>query len=80
VIEDIAPGKRRFRVEIPNCLLYPASYQIMLCFWGPGATFDYVADVLSFSMVQSDVSKRTAPLSLHKQAVFFQPSTWQEIP
>ena len=80
VIEDIAPGKRRFRVEIPNCLLYPASYQIMLCFWAPGATFDYVADVLSFSMVQSDVSKRTAPLSLHKQAVFFQPSTWQEIP
>lgn len=80
VMEDMAPGKHRFRVEIPNCLLYPASYQIMLCLWGPGATFDYVHDALSFSMVQSNVSKRTAPLSLHRQAVFYQPSTWREIP
>ena len=79
-LEQVTPGKRRFRAEIPNCLLYPALYQVFLCAWAPGSTYDYVADVLSFSMVQSDVSKRTSPLSLHKQAIFYQPSAWRDIP
>ena len=73
-------GKRRFRVEIPHCLLYPAQYQIILCIWAPGTAVDYVEDVLEFTMIQSDISRRTSPLSMHTQAIFYTPSQWQEIP
>lgn len=79
-IQQISQGHRQFRVEIPDCLLYPASYDIMLCVWTPGATIDYVESVASFSMVQSDVTKRTHPLSMHKQAIYYTPSMWTELP
>jgi hypothetical protein len=79
VPESVAEGKRRFRVEIPNCLLYPASYQISLCAWAGRATFDYVHDVLYFTMVQSNVTKRTYPLTRHKQAIFYIQSHWHEV-
>jgi lipopolysaccharide transport system ATP-binding protein len=79
VPERLSEGKRRFRVEMPNCLLYPASYQITLCAWSERATFDYVPDVLSFTMVQSNVTKRTYPLTRHKQAIFYTQSHWQEV-
>jgi lipopolysaccharide transport system ATP-binding protein len=76
-------GKRRFRIEIPDCLLYPAVYEISLGIWTASAWFgtllDYVGDMPGFSMVQSDVSKRTTPLAVHKQAVFFMRSHWQEL-
>jgi lipopolysaccharide transport system ATP-binding protein len=78
-LQDISARRRRFRVEIPNCLLYPTSYQVILCVWSPGATYDYVSDLLNFSMVQSSVTKRTLPLSMHRQAIFYQPSHWCEI-
>jgi lipopolysaccharide transport system ATP-binding protein len=77
--ERISEGKRRYRVQIPNCLLYPASYQITLCAWAGRATFDYVPDVLSFTMVQSNVTKRTYPLNRHKEAIFYVQSQWEEI-
>ena len=79
-IKPSQKGKRRFRVEIPHCLLYPARYQIILCIWANGATFDYVQDILEFTMVQSDISQRTTPLSMHTQAIFYISSKWQEIP
>lgn len=76
-------GKRRFRVEIPDCLLYPAAYEISLGIWTSSAWFgtllDYVGDMPGFSMVQSDVSKRTTPMGVHKQAVFYMRSRWQEL-
>jgi hypothetical protein len=76
-------GKRRFRVEIPDCLLYPAAYEISLGIWTSSAWFgtllDYVGDMPGFSMVQSDVSKRTTPMAVHKQAVFYMRSRWQEL-
>ncbi|HXG51590.1 MAG TPA: ABC transporter ATP-binding protein [candidate division Zixibacteria bacterium] len=80
VPERVSGGcRRRYRVEIPNCLLYPASYHITLCVWAQGATYDYVADVLTFTMVQSNVSKRTFPLNLNKQAIYYMPSYWREL-
>ena len=79
-IEHISPGTRWFRVEIPNCLLYPTSYEIMLCVWTPGATLDYVEGMVGFSMVQSNVTRRTNSLTLHKQAIYYSPSVWTELP
>lgn len=82
-VGESAEGKRRFRVEIPNCLLYPAMYEISLGIWTSSAWFgtllDYVGDMPGFSMVQSDVTKRTTPLAVHKQAVFYMRSHWQEV-
>jgi len=84
-VEHILPGKRRFRVEIPNCLLYPAFYEILLCVAIPGATLegdplDFLEGVLNFTIVQGNVSKRTVPLATHKQAVYYTPSIWTERP
>jgi hypothetical protein len=31
-------------------------------------------------MFQSDVSRRTTPLARHREAIFYQPSKWQEVP
>jgi lipopolysaccharide transport system ATP-binding protein len=81
LFEKIAPGKRRFRVEIPYCLLYPASYKISL--WvglnGGNIGLDFLEDILSFTMVQSNVTMRTSPLTYSKQAIFYMPSQWQDI-
>lgn len=80
VVQSVSEGERRFRVEIPNCLLYPTSYEISVCVWTPGSILDYVEGVVSFSMVQSNVTKRTSTLSIHKQAIFYTPSIWKELP
>ncbi len=82
-VGEVVPGRRRFRVEIPNCPLYPAMYEISLGIWTSAAwhgnLLDYVGDMPGFSMVQSDVTQRTTPLTTHKQAVFFMRSRWQEL-
>ena len=78
-ISQVPEGKRSFRVVIPNCLIYPASYQISLCAFAQGVTFDYVGGILNFSMAQSAVSKRTTRLSMHTQAIVYIPSEWQEL-
>jgi lipopolysaccharide transport system ATP-binding protein len=73
------PGRRRFRVRMPNCLLYPASYKfsIYLGAGGRGDRLDNVEDIVEFNMVQSGVTKRTQRLSVHKEAVFFHPTEWE---
>lgn len=77
----IPKGKRRVRVEIPNCLLYPGSYNFTL--WmgirGRKDGLDILEDVLGFTMVQSKATQRTTPLSYSKHAIFFMPSKWQEL-
>jgi hypothetical protein len=81
VFQDISKGERRFLVEIPNCLLYPANYEMHLCVWSQATgVLDYVEAISSFSMVQSHVTKRTQSLNVHKQAIFYTPSVWREIP
>ena len=78
-LTDVAPGKRRFRVELPNCMLYPNSYQFTFCIWTPGTPIDFVDGILDFSMVQSDITQRTWSLSGHKEAIFYIPTQWREI-
>ena len=78
-LDHVSAGKRRFRVEIPNCMLYPALYHVILYIYGPGVTYDAVGEILSFSMVQTDVTRRTLPLSTHSHAIFYQSSIWNEI-
>jgi homopolymeric O-antigen transport system ATP-binding protein len=84
-VEQTSQGERRFRVEIPNCLLYPAFYEILLCVGIPGGTIhgdplDFVEGILGFHMVQGNVSKRSVPLATHNQAVYYTPSIWTELP
>lgn len=78
VLENIEEGTHRFRVELPQCLLYPASYTISL--WvgtrGGKTAVDYFPDASEFSMVQSNITSRTTPLSIHREAVFYIPSQW----
>ena len=74
---DVAAGKHRFSVEIPDCLLYPGSYSISLWVVMPGNTLDHVQDVLAFSMAPSGCSKRTS--AFHPtRGVFHAPSAWRE--
>lgn len=81
LFQDIPEGEHRFRVEVPNCLLYPANYEMHLGLWSQGAGVqDYVEAIASFSMIQSNVTKRTQLLTIHKQAIFYTPSLWSEIP
>ena len=83
VAERVSEGKRRFRAEIPNCLLYPSVYPITIAVWTSaawhGTLLDCVSDVPGFSMIQSNVSKRTTPLSMHKSAIFYIQSAWQDV-
>jgi lipopolysaccharide transport system ATP-binding protein len=83
IVEHISPGKRRFRAELPNCLLYPALYQVTIGVWTSGAwlgtLLDYIQNVPGFSTTQSNITKRTSQLSMHKQAVFYIQSSWQEV-
>jgi homopolymeric O-antigen transport system ATP-binding protein len=83
VAERVSEGKRRFRAEIPDCLLYPSVYPLTIAIWTSaawhGTLLDCVSGVPGFSMVQSDVSKRTTPLAMHKSAVFYIQSHWQEV-
>jgi lipopolysaccharide transport system ATP-binding protein len=79
IIESIHPGKHIFQIDIPNVLLYPASYSISLCIWNYNSNIDYVTDALDFSVIQSNITQRKSPLSLHKQAIFYSPSKWKVI-
>jgi lipopolysaccharide transport system ATP-binding protein len=75
---QLAVGKHSFCVEIPDCLLYPGAYQVSLHVSASGILVEQVADVLSFSMVHSGVSKRTTPF-WPSAGVFYSPSVWREI-
>jgi lipopolysaccharide transport system ATP-binding protein len=79
-VVDSRPGKRRFRMDIPNCMLYPTGYEVMMAIWSQTETVDFVESVASFSMIQSDVTRRTTPLTHHRQAIYFTPTVWTELP
>jgi lipopolysaccharide transport system ATP-binding protein len=72
-------GKYRFRVEIPNCLLYPGSYSSTLWLQGPDGNDMLVPDAVTFSMTPSATcSKRTTPFQPHLGVVHM-PSVWRQI-
>ena len=79
-IQQIQTGMRRFRVEIPNCMLYPTSYEITICIWVHGKTIDHVDGIVGFSMIQSDVTRRTTALTIHREAIYYAPSVWTDVP
>jgi Wzt C-terminal domain len=77
VPEKVGKGRRTFRVEIPNCLLFPNVYDISLYVGSRGVRLDFVENVLQFSIVQSAVARRTAQLS-SEWGVYYTPSIWTE--
>jgi hypothetical protein len=56
----VSEGRRTFRLEIPNCLLFPNVYDISLYVCSRGVKLDFVENVLRFSIVQSAAARRTA--------------------
>ena len=79
-VQQAQPGRRRFRVELPNCMLYPTSYEILICVWVAGKTIDYAEGVAEFAMIQSGVTKRMSSLTDHREAIYFSPSVWKNVP
>lgn len=77
-LEDVRPGKRSFRVEIPDCLLYPTSYLVWIYVGTREVTLDYVENICSFSMVQSNIAMRTSAFS-PKLGMVHAPSIWKEL-
>jgi lipopolysaccharide transport system ATP-binding protein len=73
-------GVRRFTAKIPNCMLYPTSYEMLICIWDIGTTFDYVDGIVEFSMIQSGVTRRTSSLMDHREAIYYSPSVWSDVP
>ncbi|MGW8227273.1 MAG: ABC transporter ATP-binding protein [Gammaproteobacteria bacterium] len=64
-------GKYRIKVDIPECMLYPGTYNVAI--WVAG--FDYVQDLLSFQIVQGSVSRRSSPF-YPDHGIYYSPSTW----
>ena len=76
LLERVQPGKRTFRVEIPNCILYPTLYEIWIWVGTRTIKLDYVENILSFSIVQSGISRRTTRFHAHL-GIFHLSSTWK---
>lgn len=78
--ENISAGKHTFRVELPQCMLYPNSYSVSI--WvgtnGSNTGLDLILDAVNFSIIQSGITKRTTPLAMHKEAIFYIPTKWTE--
>jgi len=77
LVEDVSPGKRSFRVEIPECLLYPHLYYLSVYVGTRQSKLDELEDVSDFSMIQSGVSRRTIPF-FPSLGVTHLPSRWME--
>jgi lipopolysaccharide transport system ATP-binding protein len=76
VLPNLDVGCYTFRVQIPNCMLYPSSYTLTV--WAGifnGALLDAAHDAINFEMYQGDVSKRTFPFNT-REGVYYQPSLW----
>jgi lipopolysaccharide transport system ATP-binding protein len=78
IFENLAVGKHKLCVEIPDCMLYPGNYVVSLFVAVPGNLLDHVENVLTFSMVHSGgASKRTSPFHAHLGVVHV-PSIWRQ--
>jgi hypothetical protein len=76
--EQITVGTHRFRVEIPNCMLYPGSYKIAVFIGIENIkAFDLVQDAMMFSMIHSGYSKRTGRFQ-SVLGVFHAPTVWKQ--
>jgi homopolymeric O-antigen transport system ATP-binding protein len=77
LLDNVREGKRTFRVEISDCLLFPNTYDISLWVGSRGIKIDYVEHLLRFSIVQSAAARRTTPL-YPDLGVYYVPSVWTE--
>ena len=77
VVKDVGIGKRTFRVEIPECLLYPNVYDIALWVGSRNVRLDFVEGLLRFSIVQSAVAQRSTPLD-SSSGVYHTPTIWAQ--
>lgn len=77
-LENITKGTRMVHVEIPNCLLFPNTYYLLLHVENGYGIIDEVRNICSFTMIQSNVSKRTTPF-YNKLGVVHYQSLWNEI-
>lgn len=76
--EQVTVGTHRFRVEIPNCMLYPGSYKIAVFIGIENIkAFDLVQDAMMFSMIHSGYSKRTGRFQ-SVLGVFHAPTVWKQ--
>jgi lipopolysaccharide transport system ATP-binding protein len=78
-IQQVACGRRRFSVAIPNCMLYPSSYEVSVYIWNPGKIVEHVEGIVAFSMIQSAVTRRTSSLRHPQSAIYYVPSVWKEV-
>jgi lipopolysaccharide transport system ATP-binding protein len=76
-LDSIEAGVRSYSVEIPNCSLYPGTYNITIYVASPENLQDHVKDILPFSVIQSDISMRTSRFHDH-HGIYYSDSIWQE--
>jgi hypothetical protein len=77
VLYTLNADRYSFRVQIPNCMLYPSSYTLTI--WAGifnGALLDAAHDAVTFEVYQGNVSKRTVPFNTH-DGVYYQHSSWE---
>ena len=67
----VKQGRYKISVEFPECMLYPGIYNVAI--WVAG--YDYVQDVLSMEILQSNVSKRSSQF-YSVNGIYYSPSAW----
>jgi lipopolysaccharide transport system ATP-binding protein len=77
-LENILKGTRIVRVEIPNCLLYPNTYDVSLYVDNRSDVIDDLRNICTITMLQSNVSKRTTPFYNHL-GIIHHSTIWREI-
>ena len=77
LVKNVSKGKRRYRVEIPELMLYPGYYLISIYLGARREAIDYVQDVFNLNIVQAKISGRIAPF-YPSTAKYHQKSLWTE--
>lgn len=77
LVKNVSKGKRRYRVEIPELMLYPGYYLISIYLGARLEAIDYVQDVFNLNIVQAKISGRIAPF-YPSTAKYHQKSLWTE--
>jgi len=77
LVKNVSKGKRRYRVEIPELMLYPGYYLISIYLGARLEAIDYVRDVFNLNIVQAKVSERISPF-YPSRAKYHQKSLWTE--
>ena len=69
--DGVKKGRYVISVEFPECMLYPGIYNVAI--WIAG--YDYVQDVLSLEILQTNVSKRSSQF-YSVNGIYYSPSAW----